>query len=471
MATSGGFQVGIEFDSVLRAISKQIYETPLAFIRENVQNGIDAIRLQASREEGASNDPSLFVRVTVEEPYCTIADNGIGMTLADLENLFWTIGASGKRTEEAREAGCVGMFGIGGFANFGVCDELVVISQVAGSATGHRTALSREAIEAARGAIPIVSTEPSDEAAPRGTIVRGRLQSAANTDELKAYLSEFVQYASERVSFGDEVLSAREFEPSSERPISAITESDSDLWVEGNVQVTGRLFEDSQHTLQAELAGAFVSGEEVRLRGWVRFENGPLEVLKRGFELCTTAVGTHIGVSGALDCDLLAPTAGRDSLDAESSALVASVVGALERAAVITVLASTERIAQHTRIFKYVRQQGLTGHLGQVGVELADGSETTLEHVKHLSSEGSQVYFATSQNRNLSQVLERTRAHSCSIACGSPEAGGDSRLPGCSMRGLKQLEGRVECTEVYGRLGPLRASISQRARNDDIDRI
>ena len=38
------FKVGIDFESVLRAISKQIYETPLAFIRENVQNAVDAIR-------------------------------------------------------------------------------------------------------------------------------------------------------------------------------------------------------------------------------------------------------------------------------------------------------------------------------------------------------------------------------------------------------------------------------------------
>ena len=39
------FKVGIDFESVLRAISKQIYETPLAFIRENVQNAVDAIRI------------------------------------------------------------------------------------------------------------------------------------------------------------------------------------------------------------------------------------------------------------------------------------------------------------------------------------------------------------------------------------------------------------------------------------------
>jgi hypothetical protein len=47
----------------------------------------------------------------------------------------------------------------------------------------------------------------------------------------------------------------------------------------------------------------------------------------------------------------------------------------MERAAVLAVLESAERIAQHTRIFRYVRMHGLTGHMGNVVVELADGSE------------------------------------------------------------------------------------------------
>ena len=75
---SDSFQVGIEFDSVLAAISKQIYETPLAFIRENVQNAVDALRIQAAREGIASSDPNLSVQVTANDNMCVINDNGIG---------------------------------------------------------------------------------------------------------------------------------------------------------------------------------------------------------------------------------------------------------------------------------------------------------------------------------------------------------------------------------------------------------
>ena len=109
---------------MLRIISKQIYETPLAFIRENVQNAVDAIRIQAVREGVSPDDERYAIKVLARSHDISVLDNGIGMSASDLENYFWTIGASGKRTDEALAAGCVGTFGIGGFANFGVCDEL-----------------------------------------------------------------------------------------------------------------------------------------------------------------------------------------------------------------------------------------------------------------------------------------------------------------------------------------------------------
>ena len=146
MTGDSSFKVGIEFESVLRAISKQIYETPMAFIRENVQNAVDAIRIQAWREGVEPGDDRYRIDVTVEDQKLIVKDNGIGMSEADLQNFFWTIGASGKRNDEAKAAGCVGMFGIGDFANLGVCDQLTVISQTDGKLTGTKTSLSERDI-------------------------------------------------------------------------------------------------------------------------------------------------------------------------------------------------------------------------------------------------------------------------------------------------------------------------------------
>ena len=372
---SNGFPVAFEFESVLSTISKQIYETPLAFLRENVQNAVDALRMQADRQGVGADADQLYVHVSLQGAVCEIVDNGIGMTRDQLQNLFWTIGASGKRTPEARAAGCVGMFGIGGFANFGVCDDLTVISQAEGSDGGFKTELGQAAIDATpKGTIPMVQIERCGEAAPRGTIVRGQLKAPPNPGDLQAYITDFVRYASEHVYFDGGLVSRRPFSV----PVSA--ESDrkalhdgSQGWTHGNVVVSARLYGNSGGLLSADIEGLQVSGVSVPATGWVRFENGRIDALKRGFKLCSTMVATQIGVSGAIDCDRLAPTAGRDSLNADSQSLLAHMVAALERAAVGAILQSTELIEHHTRIFRYVRANGIVSQLGKVKVHLSDG--------------------------------------------------------------------------------------------------
>jgi molecular chaperone HtpG len=449
MNENDGFQVGIEFDSVLVAISKQIYETPLAFIRENVQNAIDALRMQASRQGIPSSDPSLSVRILAEEHVCEITDNGIGMSLEDLRNLFWTIGASGKRTEEARAAGCVGMFGIGGFANFGVCDELRVVSQAAGEQIGHWTKLSRSDIEGAGGAIPVVSHDESTDAAPRGTIVRGVLKETADTDALLNFVQDFVQYAEEHVFFNDEPVSRRPFQLPSEsaKDLTAITEPETQ-WSHGSVELTGRLFETPGHLLQAEVRELTIDGEPVRVRGWLRFENGPIAVLKRGFKICSTSIGTDIGVSGVIDCDRLSPTAGRDSLDPTSSALLSSIVTSMEHAAIVAVLESPDRISQHARIFRYVRHRQMIGQISNVLVELADGSETHLRDVRRKAEGNIQVYFATSKNKALSQLLQ-TRGHLVLQLPSDHDKQAAIREYLTSYCSAEPFDGRIECAERY----------------------
>jgi molecular chaperone HtpG len=447
-----GFEVGIEFESVLAAISKQIYETPLAFIRENVQNAVDAIRMQAAREDKSSADQEFSVHITVQDRLCEIVDNGVGMSLEDLRNLFWTIGASGKRTAEARAAGCVGMFGIGGFANFGVCDDLRVISQASGETLGHSTRLSRDMIEAAKGAIPQVQVATSTDAAPRGTVVQGELKEAPDPEELGAYISDFVRYAHEHVYFNGAHVSGKAFKAPSEENSGLIpVNTAEEPWTHGNVTVAGSLLEAPGSVLVAELNELSISSEPVRLKAWLRFENGPLDILKRGFKICTTSTATQIGVSGAIDCDRLSPTAGRDSLDPESNSLVAAIVASMERAAVMAVLESSERIAQHTRIFRYVRANGLTSHLGKVVVELADGSEAALEDLRRRAQGDVRIFYATSKNRNLSQLLQ-TQGHLVVQLPADHDKQVAVREYLSTFCGAEAFDGRIECSELYSDL-------------------
>ena len=448
-----GFAVGIEFKSVLEAISKQIYETPLAFLRENAQNAVDALRMQAARDGVSSSTPELSVNITVDPGHCEIVDNGIGMTRNDLKNLFWTIGASGKRTPEAREAGCVGMFGIGGFANFGVCDELVVVSQVEHASPGYLTRLTSEDIEAAVGPIPVVHIEENTEAGPRGTIIRGVLKETANVQELEKYVRDFVRYAEEHVYFNGGLVSRQPFQlpTHTSDEYQSVEDGSKGTWTSGNVTITGNLYVSPTGVLHADITRLIIGEELVRTHGWVRFENGRIDALKRGFKLCSTAIGTQIGVSGVIDCDHLAPTAGRDSLNAESSQLLASIINAMEKAAVMAILDSSDLIGHHTRIFRYVRRNGLVPHLDKVRVDIANGSEMLLADIKRRSEGGIRVFYATSKNLSLSRALQAGGHMVVQLpADGHKQAAVRDFLTNyCSAQ---RFEGQIECLENYNDL-------------------
>lgn len=405
------FQAGIDFESVLRIISKQIYETPLAFIRENVQNAVDAVRIQAYRERIDTSDERYRIDIDVGGKEVRVRDNGIGMTPAELASLFWTIGASGKRTHEAAAAGCVGTFGIGGFANFGVCDKLEVISKTEDATHGTLTRLSEADIRSAGASIPSVNVEPSDASAPRGTVVAGYLRSNANIDELRQYLRDFVRFVPIAIYFNGDKVSLGKFSDLDDKENLREVSTSQQEWHEGSLTVTGRLYEDRGHTLVASITGMSVDGDQVNLSGQVRFEGGTLDVFKRGFKLCATSMPAIIGISGRLDCDRFIPTAGRDSLDSATTSLLGQIAQLLERVAVEMVLESPERIAQHTRIFRYVVKRGLIDKLDKVKVNLADGSENTLGDIRRRATSGGVgVYFGTAQKQALNQIMQ-ARGH------------------------------------------------------------
>ncbi len=449
---STSFKVGIDFESVLRAISKQIYETPLAFIRENVQNAVDAIRIQAHRDSIGTDDDRYRIDITVEDRRILVRDNGTGMSAADLENFFWTIGASGKRTLEAQAAGCVGMFGIGGFANFGVCDTLEVISQTKDVPHGTLTRLSSVDIQAAGMAIPSVTVEASDAAAPRGTIVIGHLRSAPNNADLRRYLQDFVRFVPTVIYFNGDKISQAKFHDIENRENLTNIGAGIQKWCEGDLVITGGMYEDRGHALVASIEGLSIDGEPVNLVGHIRFENGPIDVFKRGFKLCATQIGSTIGVSGRLDCDRFVPTAGRDSLDAPTTSLLSRIVLALEKVAVEAVLESPERIAQHTRIFRYVTQRGLISRLGNVKVRLADGSESALCDIRRRAEQGGVgVFFGLAQKQALNQIMH-ARGHLVILLSAD---GHRQKAERCYLEqycAAKPFDGVIDCVEYYKEL-------------------
>lgn len=445
---NSSFEAGIDFESVLRIISKQIYETPLAFLRENVQNAVDAVRIQAFRGGLDPSDDGFRIDIIVEDSRIVVRDNGIGMTAHDLRAFFWTIGASGKRTEEAIQAGCVGTFGIGGFANFGVCSSLEVASQTEGDEVGTLTRLSQGDIRAAGSSIPLVSSEPSSAASPRGTVVTGALREIPNIEELRRYVRDFVRFVPTAIYFNGERLSQARFTTLDDRENLTDLSEGLEEWTEGDLLISGRLYEDRGHSLIAAIQELHVAGEHVGFTGHIRFENGTIDVFKRGFKLCATQVGTTIGVSGRLDCDRFVPTAGRDSLDSDTTSLLGRVVLALERVAIERVLRSPERIAQHTRVFRYVVQRGLIDRLDRVRVAVADGSDSVLGDIRRRAEMGVSVYFGVAQKQALNQLMQ-ARGHIVVLLSGDRFRRQAETLYLQRYCSATPFDGLIECSERY----------------------
>ena len=453
MSTDGNsFAVGIHFENILRAISKQIYETPHAFIRENVQNAVDAVRIQALRDGLQTTEERYYIEISVSDRTVKVTDNGIGMCEAELQNYFWTIGASGKRSQEAQDAGCVGMFGIGGFANFGVCSALEVTSQTENEKIGTQTSLSARDIEEAGATIPSVTVQKSMVAAPRGTMVLGHMKQVPNVDDLKTYLKSFVRFVPITIRFNGEKISLQHFANVDDRENLKSIKCTMEPWISGDIAITGRLFEDRGHALIAAIEGLTRGSERIKLAGQLRFENGSIDVFKRGFKLCATQIPSTIGISGRLDCDLFVPTAGRDSLDSGTASLLGQIGKLLENVAINSIFDSPERIAQHTRIFRLVVRRGLIDKMDNVVVRLANGDEKALADIKRRAKKGDVgVFFGTSQKQALNQIMQARGHIVVQLSADRHRREAEKRYLEMYCN-AKPFDGMVDCAEVYDKI-------------------
>ncbi len=122
---SNTFQVDLR--GIVDLLSHHLYASPRVYVRELLQNAVDAITATGELSSGA-------VTVTTGTDQLLITDNGIGLTEAQVHELLATIGRSSKRDELgfARHE-FLGQFGIGLLSCFLVADEIRVHTRRAGA--------------------------------------------------------------------------------------------------------------------------------------------------------------------------------------------------------------------------------------------------------------------------------------------------------------------------------------------------
>lgn len=122
----------VHLSGIIDLLSNHLYSGPHVFIRELLQNSVDAITARRNLEPEHLGE---IVIQTVEGVNgcgtLAVIDNGIGLTEEEIHSFLATIAQTGKVKEQLSDGSLdfIGQFGIGLLSCFVVSEEIVVISK------------------------------------------------------------------------------------------------------------------------------------------------------------------------------------------------------------------------------------------------------------------------------------------------------------------------------------------------------
>ena len=124
------FQVDLR--GIVDLLSHHLYTSPRVYVRELMQNAVDAITARRATDPDAPGDIRIEPLETTGDGTLRVHDTGIGLTEAQVHELLATIGRSSKRDDLgfARHE-FLGQFGIGLLSCFLVADEIRVSTRAA----------------------------------------------------------------------------------------------------------------------------------------------------------------------------------------------------------------------------------------------------------------------------------------------------------------------------------------------------
>lgn len=114
----------VDLGGLIDLLSEHLYSGPEVYVRELMQNGVDAIR---ARQLQCGDDFAPELSFAIDGETLTFTDNGIGLTEDDIHTFLATIGRSSKRGNIE----LIGQFGIGLLAAFLVSDQIELTSRSA----------------------------------------------------------------------------------------------------------------------------------------------------------------------------------------------------------------------------------------------------------------------------------------------------------------------------------------------------
>lgn len=130
-------QFKTESKRILDLMVNSIYTNKEIFLRELISNASDAIdklKFISLTDSNVQSDFSINLKIDKDARTLTIADNGIGMTVEELEKNLGTIAESGtlafkKQNGDKTDEQLIGQFGVGFYSAFMVADKIEVYTK------------------------------------------------------------------------------------------------------------------------------------------------------------------------------------------------------------------------------------------------------------------------------------------------------------------------------------------------------
>ena len=268
------FSFQAEVVQILDLMVHSLYSNKEIFLRELISNGSDAIdrlRLELlARSESPEDEGPLQIRVSYDNDArtITVADNGIGMSRAEVIEHIGTIAKSGTQEflhaltgDQRADASLIGQFGVGFYSAFIVADRVVLTTRRAGLPAGDGVRWESDG----RGAYTLEEPEvPS-----RGTTVVLHLRDGED-DLLNGYrLRSIIQKYSDHISLpivmpaeklagqtagggegGEPAEGAGGGEPAADEPVNQA----SALWARAKSEISEQDYKDFYRHLTGDVA-------------------------------------------------------------------------------------------------------------------------------------------------------------------------------------------------------------------------
>ena len=345
----------VETERILQILSEEIYDSPKAFLRENVQNAYDAILMRCTAQMLPIAERR--IEITIEKERLTVQDDGIGMTDEVLKNNFWKAGSSGKKSELAQRSGVIGTFGIGAMANFGVCTALRVETRHINSDVTLFSSARRVDLRIAQNCIDLERV--ADDRGP-GTIIKADLDPSFTIDEASAseYLKQYVRFVPVPVLVNGQLISQQLFEDTLGNRAEGYEQISSRHITRGEFSATLRTFVNPQARVLARLEGISLNDSALCGEAFFVQQGGQTQGFRKLFGLAPIPVSGVYAFGGFVNLNILHPTAGREALSRESIQHVANLVAMIEAEASKD-MAEICAADQNQQFQQYILSQGL----------------------------------------------------------------------------------------------------------------